>query len=253
MTPSVQRALARLVASRSRLVRARAGDGYAVYPNGDLRRRPLGRISAAEVRLLESDGVLRADDGAFVLTDAGRALLRREAAAPDEVYAAQHRAITNRAIIDRDGEVGRARGHDPSGVQRRLEAMKDSEGAPLLSAVELAAANALMADWNASQAGLVRGSDWAAPPLGSARGLSNAQERALAARCDAGRRLGEALDMLASPLRRTVESICLREDGLETLERAEHWPARSGKLALKLGLAQLAQAMASRRRRGVGG
>jgi hypothetical protein len=37
-----------------------------------------------------------------------------------------------------------------------------------------------------------------------------------------------------------VERVCLYEDGLEALERAEGWPACSGKLALKLGLAQLA-------------
>jgi hypothetical protein len=33
----------------------------------------------------------------------------------------------------------------------------------------------------------------------------------------------------------------LREEGLEALERAETWPVRSGKIALKLALAQLAQ------------
>ncbi len=33
----------------------------------------------------------------------------------------------------------------------------------------------------------------------------------------------------------------LHEEGLEAIERAENWPPRSGKIALKLGLAQLAQ------------
>jgi hypothetical protein len=45
---------------------------------------------------------------------------------------------------------------------------------------------------------------------------------------------------LAVPLRRVVERVCLREEGLEALERGEGWPARSGKIALKLALAQLA-------------
>lgn len=45
---------------------------------------------------------------------------------------------------------------------------------------------------------------------------------------------------LAPPLRRAVERVVLYEDGIEALERGEGWPARSGKLALKLGLAQLA-------------
>ncbi len=57
------------------------------------------------------------------------------------------------------------------------------------------------------------------------------------------RRVEDALARLAAPLRRTVERVCLHEEGIEALERAEGWPARSGKLALKLGLAQLAASL----------
>jgi hypothetical protein len=53
--------------------------------------------------------------------------------------------------------------------------------------------------------------------------------------------LDQALSRLAPGLRRVVEHVCLREHGLEALERAESWPARSGKIALKLALAQLAE------------
>ncbi|MBS0384677.1 MAG: hypothetical protein JSS00_04935, partial [Proteobacteria bacterium] len=48
------------------------------------------------------------------------------------------------------------------------------------------------------------------------------------------------LDSLAPPLRRVVEAVCLAEEGLEAVERMQAWPARSGKLALKMALAQLA-------------
>jgi hypothetical protein len=58
--------------------------------------------------------------------------------------------------------------------------------------------------------------------------------------CDARRMVEDALNGLAQPLRRAVERVCLWEEGIETLERGEGWPARSGKIALKLGLAQLA-------------
>jgi len=91
--------------------------------------------------------------------------------------------------------------------------------------------------------GLVRGSDWAAPPNSSSgRSVSNAVELAAGAFCDARRRVAGALERLAPPLRRVVERVCLHEEGLEALERGESWPARSGKLALKLALAQLAAA-----------
>ena len=72
------------------------------------------------------------------------------------------------------------------------------------------------------------------------RAARRAALAAVEARCDAQRRANEALAALAAPLRRVVERVCLYEEGLEALERAEGWPARSGKIALKLGLAQLA-------------
>lgn len=65
----------------------------------------------------------------------------------------------------------------------------------------------------------------------------------MAARCDARRRLEGALDALAPPLRRVVLTMCLEEQGVEAMERREGWPARSGKVALKLGLAQLAASL----------
>jgi hypothetical protein len=60
--------------------------------------------------------------------------------------------------------------------------------------------------------GMVRGSDWMAAPMGvGARGAGNAQEAAMARRCDARRRVADALARLALPLRRVVEGVCLRE------------------------------------------
>ena len=119
--------------------------------------------------------------------------------------------------------------------------MRDGNGAAWLSGAEIAAAARLRRDWEIGERGLVRGSDWAAPPNGSGpRGASNSAERATSAYCDARERVSEALARLALPLRRVVERVCLREEGLEAMERGEGWPARSGKIALKLALAQLA-------------
>ena len=238
----VERALARLCAPGAVLALERGVPGYGVYIGSDRRRRPVVRISASEVRALEADGAVSRDaDGVFRLSEAGVSRVAREDGGQGESFAAQHRPLVDRSIVDADGDVVRVRGFDPGAQMRRLSALRGASGGPWLGATELAAAQRLRDDWEASQAGLVRGSDWSAPPLGSsARGPGNAQEAALARRCDARKRLADALDKLAPQLRRVVERVCLHEDGLEALERAEGWPARSGKLALKLGLAQLA-------------
>lgn len=241
----VERALARLASRGALLAADRVSGSFGVYPRGDRRRRPVVRLSAAEVRALQADGVLDArGDDVFVLSAAGAARVARDGAAPAERFLVQHATVVDRSVVDADGDVRAVRGLDAEGPMRRLARLRDGAGGAWLSAAELAAANQLRADWELAEIGLVRTSDWTAAPLGSsARGASNTQEQSMARRCDARRRVANALARLAAPLRRIVERVCLHEEGLEALERAEGWPARSGKLALKLGLAQLAAAL----------
>lgn len=237
----IERALARLAAADAVLRLDGAGPDYGVFTRSDRRRRALLRVRAREVRALEADGALKPlEDGAFVLSEAGRARVVREGAAPGEAFVAQHHAVVVRDVIDENGAFRKARGLDAEPAMRKLAALKGPKGESWLSQTELSAAGKLRADWAVGELGLVRGSDWLAAPMGTTRGPANAQEAAMARRCDARRRLADALAKLATPLRRVVERVCLYEEGLEALERSEGWPARSAKLALKLGLAQLA-------------
>mgnify|MGYP001002265503 CR=1 FL=1 len=82
---AADRALARLDSENAILAREREGRSYGVLPRGDRRRRPVARLDAASVRALEAEGALtRSGDDAFVLSDAGRARVRRDAAREDE-------------------------------------------------------------------------------------------------------------------------------------------------------------------------
>lgn len=238
----VARVLARLRLADTELRLCGVGPNYGVFSKQDRRRRAVLRLSAADMRALLSDGLIEAGgDGGYGLSAAGAAKVARDEAEPGEEFLAQHRSVVARHVIDADGALRGVRGFDPEGPMRRLAAMRGPGGGPWLTQAELAAAARLRADWDIGEIGLVRGSDWMAAPMGAAaRGPGNAQEAAMAHRCDARRRVGDALARLAQPLRRIVERVCLYEEGLEALERAEGWPARSGKLALKLGLAQLA-------------
>jgi hypothetical protein len=219
------------------------GREFGVFPRGDRRRRPLARVSRRLVQTMVSDGAIVASggDAMYGLTAAGMARLTRETAAPSDAYAAQHAPIVARPTIAADGALGGARGHDPNAAMKRLAALRDQSGKPWFTAAELAVAERLRADWLAGEIGMLRGSDWAAPPQSRvSRGPGSAAESAMIRCCDARARAAAAMASLAGPLRRAVELVCLQDAGFEALERALGWPARSGKLALKLALAQLA-------------
>ena len=237
---SVDRALARLSAG-AELLSIKDGASFGVFPRNDKRRRPLVRLSAKIVRQMEGSGALvRGAQGQLKISDAGRARVRRDTAGPEEGYLAQHAGIEDRVTIDKDGRERRVRAVGGASVVKRLAALCDGDGQPWLGEAELHAAAKLRADWEFGEVGIYPASNWAAPPIGNApRSVGNAAEGAMGARYDARRRVATALDRLAPMLRSAVVRICLHDDGVEALERAEKWPARSGKLALKLGLAQL--------------
>jgi len=222
-----------------------SGQGYAVFPQGDRRRRPLARASGSLVRMLVAEGALAAVGDGFRLSEAGQASVRRRAATPaigahDVAFVAQHAAISAGFVM----ELGRVRAvsrvEGGAGLTR-LAALTDASGGPWFSSGELAAARRLREDWERGQAGLTRGSDWTAPPRGKAsHGPGRGPEGVAAAAIDARRRLAQALERLAAPLARLVERVCLEDEGLEAVERSSGWPPRSAKVALKLALAQLA-------------
>jgi len=243
MSEQVERALARLQQAGSILALEKSGRGFGVFTKGDRRRRPVARLTAAQVRVLESSGaiVAGAEPNCFELSLAGAARVARAHALPAEAYLAQHRPIVARSVMASDSAARSVRGHEPNGAVGKLAAMRDASGAPWFTADELSAAMRLRTDWERGQIGLTKGSDLAAPPRGqAARGAGNATERLAGAACDARRRVAETLESLAPLLRRVVETVCFAEQGLEALERTQSWPPRSGKLALKLALAQLA-------------
>jgi hypothetical protein len=185
----LERALAQLAKPGATLAPGRDG-AFGVYPRGDRRRRPSAKLSAAAVRALEAEGAIapRAD-GALMLSVAGEARVRRDRARADEAFLAQHKEVLDRVAIDSDGDIQTVRGTDPDPLIRRLAGLRGVSGRRWLEAGELAAASQLRRDWAVAQIGMVRGSDWQAAPIGAGpRGASNAQEMAMARRCDARRR-----------------------------------------------------------------
>ncbi len=234
----VARLLRRLGEPGAVLERARDGGGFAIYPQGDRRRRPSARVSATLVAALASEGALRPDAaGAYRLGPAGIARAARADAEPGEAFRSQHDVLGAKA----GREAPPAGGRDPGGALTRLARLTDASGRAFFAAREIEAAGRFRVDWAAGQAGLMRGSDWAAPPRGrTPRGGAAVLERARAGALDARARCSAAVAALGPTLGALIESLCAADAGLEGVERAQGWPARSGKVALKLALSLLA-------------
>ncbi len=199
-----QRALGLLASPRARLVAM--DQGFALFRCEDRRRRPAMHLARAVVQGWIGEGLLR-QVGAegFCLSAAGLELRR-----------ARHNA---------------AEGALPAAAPVRLARF---EG---LEAHEAAALQRLAGDLEAAEAGALRGVDWSAPPK-ARTGWSGADP--LAAGAAARGRAKRALAALAMPLALAAKAVCTERVALDALERRFHWPARSGRLAIKLAAAQLA-------------
>lgn len=232
-----RRALERLAAPDALLAPDRTGRWHCVYPKGDRRRRPLAKLTPADVRVLVGDGAIAPAGfaGVYRLSPEGKKA-RLRTTFEDSPFRQQHAAFVARVVMSRRGP-RRARGAEIAGPFGALVARAPHAFEPR----EIAAARRLWEDHALSQHGLFAGSDWQAPPRGSTRrGSGGAQERAAAAAIDARRRVTDALGALPLSLSSAVRAACLDGAGFEALEQERRWPPRSGKLVLKLALELLA-------------
>jgi len=235
--------LIRLARPGRRIALLPGGRGYGVFAGTDRRRRPLAVLNARELSQAVSDGTLTArDDGvSWAVTQAGLARLRREHAAAgngDDRFAAQHRRLQPRPVIQADGRIALALANaDISPVARYAV---DRPGRPaLLSRVHVTAADRLRADYDASTLRSRVTSDWSGVPRSGLRGghdPADAPARAL----DARERVMNALEAAGPGLDRLLVNIVIRETGMERALRDLDWPDKAGATALHLALDRLA-------------
>lgn len=174
------------------------------------------------------------------LTADGRAFARRAACA-EAPHAAQHRDLETATIAGANGRervlVNRA--ESPLGQLARL---RRPDGAPFLTAAELAAGERLRADYDRGRIMPRLGANWEAAVAGGrraggARDLVELHDAALAAR----RRVERALEAVGPDLSGVLVDVCCFLKGLGQVEAERGWPVRSGKLMLKTALAVLAR------------
>ncbi len=194
--------------------------------------------------------------GDLELTPTGAAWLRRRLAGGEDAFAAQHQT---RAVetVDHE-ELGRHRvtvNQDESPLAW-LRRHKGRDGRPLIDAAEFTAGERLRADYTRGQLMPRVTANWTATVAagrrdGGAGGMAELTEAAIAAR----QRVERALDAAGPELAGVLVDFCCFLKGVEEIERAHAWPARSAKLVIRLALAALARhygLAASARGRGPG-
>ncbi|MFP3921674.1 MAG: DUF6456 domain-containing protein [Dichotomicrobium sp.] len=199
------------------------------------------RVSFGLVRQLQIHQLIAPNGGGFVLSDTGRAFLRRKLAQNDgfrkqhqqrSVETVEIEGVRKPAVIDET--------ESPLGWLRRR---KDRNGQPLIDAAQFAAGERLRADFfHAGLSPRVTASWDGIPGNRPARRTGagpseNLREHTLAAR----QRVNRTLAALGPDLADILVDVCCHLQGLEEAEKARGWPRRSAKLVLQIALRELAR------------
>lgn len=193
-----------------------------------------GTLEATTVSAMVSDGLLARIGDTVARTAEGRMALRRALAeVPDDAFAAQHRVpvmrvIAGEAVVENAAESPLA----------WLATRKDKDGRPMLSPEEVEAGRRLAADYARGHQRSRVTQSW---DVSGVRGDAPRDRMSVAeAAVDARRRTELALSAVGPGLAEVLFSVCCEEIGLEAVEKKQRWPARSGKVVLRLALQRLA-------------
>jgi len=248
LEPEAVKLLRKLSHRNARLVRLGAdkqetgcGEAFILTQGSSLGTGNTRRISCDLVATLSRRQLIAPDDGGFVLSETGKAFLRRKLARAD-AFRQQHqeRAIETTEIegVRKPALVDEA--ESPLGWLRRR---KDKTGQPLIDAAQFEAGERLRRDFH--YAGLTPRvtASWDGIPgdraaRRAAPGAStNLREQTVAAQ----QRVRRALEAIGPDLAGLLVDVCCHLKGLEETEKDRGWPRRSAKLVLQIALKELAR------------
>lgn len=227
-----------------RVLRGVGERSHALCPDGAL----VLALSKGEVRLdhdgvrhMVSEGLLAIRRGAtpqVTRTDAGRAYLRRAlASAADNPAAEQHRVVAPRTVADRGAPLRVAENLMESPLAW-LSQRKARSGEPIITPTQREAGERLFCDHERAHRRASVTASW--DPTGVRGDRRRDGLTVSEAAHDARRRLERALHATGPGLAETLLAVCCEGLGLEALEKRFGWPARSGKVVLRLALDRLA-------------
>jgi hypothetical protein len=234
------RLLKRLAARGARLVPSGGGRFRLISRGGRRGNRQPEDVSPDVMASLLARGLIAPSaDDALEATEAGRALVRRGLVAEDDVAARQDRGT----VVLNDAELGPitvTMNHDESPLAW-LRRRKGRDGRPLIDAAEFAAGERLRADFTRGMLMPRVTANWSAAVAVGRRdgrgGVAELTEAAIGAR----RRVARALEAVGPEFDGLLVDFCCFLKGLEDIERERRWPARSGKVVVRMALDRLAR------------
>lgn len=210
---------------------------YGVFPKGDLRRRPLAKVTSASLIQARAEGFLNeVSPGCYQLAQHVEAIHHRR----EGDYRLPQQENWDRTFVAADGRTQTRCVNLADSPLSRWFKPDPKTGQSWLSDTEFEAGERLRADYHRSVLSDRVTPNWegylAPVSRRSGGGSDDAPVSAMAARD----RVYQALDFVGPGLDRILSAVCLNENGLEAVEQAESWPRRSGKAILKVGLQRLA-------------
>jgi hypothetical protein len=201
------------------------------------------RLPAAVGRAAVSEGLAAwSQEGAtrrLRLTEAGRAYCRRHAVHDEALdpFRAQHGDHARRAL-EKGGRAALV--NDAESPLAWLARRKGPDGRAFLDAAQVEAGERFRRDIEQAQILQRVTANWDAPTSATQRG-GDAGVVVTEIAMDARKRLARACDAVGPDLAGLLTDVCGYLKGLETVESERGWPARSGKVVLKIALARLAR------------
>jgi hypothetical protein len=198
------------------------------------------RIDPNDAACLADHDLARRDGAAWVLTDAGRARLLRQAAEGDETgaFRAQHLDLVRRMIKTDDGPIDVLLDEAESPL-RKLAKRKGKGGDPLITPLQEQAGERLRVDFTRAQLTPRVTATWDGTVAQGRRGQGGGTLPDVVVA--AGQRVRHALEEVGPEFAGLLLDICCFLKGLEDVERERRWPQRCAKVVLQLALDRLAR------------
>lgn len=158
----------------------------------------------------------------------------------DAAFRAQHQALVKEKIPNEKGDEKSVLINYAECPVGRLYVKKDKNGKRLITRRQLLAAQLLRQDFENCHVQQQLTSRYDGVPISGGMKGSATQELAIDFNRQSHQRYRQALEVVGTGLSDVLIRVCCHLEGIVDAEKALQWPARSGKLVLKIALDRLA-------------